>query len=326
MRINEEEYGSIIRVCRARNPQEANEVLQDIKEKFGLADYQCWLKGCDVYACIEKDKIDDDYFYDMISALKKYGDDKMYGMVAESIKKAVLEAFDPNDPYNAVELVDDPKVRNGKEWADKGGNFPIKRNGKIYYVSKSATASLTALCMDKKRGVWCVLANKRGPGAGTKQGLWNLPCGYVERDESAEDGARRETFEETGVKIPESVPLRNLGARSNRSEKISYAFTCVLPGSIEDYPVSAANSEPGEVADIKWIPIMTAGGSTLEKVMGSYHWDRNPWDIIKRAQTALLPYIKSNDSYDMLVSKLKDEIKQNPTAMFLLNKIVSMKR
>jgi hypothetical protein len=71
---------------------------------------------------------------------------------------------------------------------------------------------------------------------------------------------------------------------------------------------------------------MTAGGSTLEKVMGSYHWDRNPWDIIKRAQTALLPYIKSNDSYDMLVSKLKDEIKQNPTAMFLLNKIVSMKR
>ena len=331
MRINEEEYGSVIRVCRARSEREANAMLQDIKQRFGLADYQCWVVGFDVFACIEKDKIDDDYFYDMISALRNYGKEKSYSMVSESklrkiVKRVLKETFDPNDPYNAVELVDDPKVLSGKEWAEKGGNFPVKRNGKIYYVSKSATASLAASCLDKKHGVWCVLANQRGPGADTGQGLWNLPCGYVERNESAEDGARRETFEETGVEIPETVQLRNLGARSSRSEKISYAFTCVLPGSIENYPVSDENSEPGEVADIRWIPIMTVGGTPLYDVMKKYHWNKNPWDIIKRAQTALMPYIKTNDNYDMLVNKLKDEIKSNPTAMFLLNKLISMNK
>lgn len=245
------------------------------------------------------------------------------------IKKRVMEemgVFDPNDPYNAVELVNDPKVKSGKAWADTEGNFPIKRNGKIYYVSKSATASLAAFCMDKKRGVWCVLANKRGAGAGSKQGLWNLPCGFVERNESAEMGARRETFEETGVKIPMNVPLRTLGARSsNKSDRISFAFTCVLPGSIEDYPLSAENSEPGEVADIRWIPILTPGGNIIETFSKSYRWDRDPSDILRRAQTALLPYLKSADSYNSMVKSLKAEIQNNPTAMYLLDKILSMK-
>lgn len=233
-------------------------------------------------------------------------------------------AFDPTDPYNAVELVDDPKVKSGKAWADTEGNFPIKRNGKIYYVSKSATASLAALCFDKKRGVWCILANQRGPGAGGKQGIWNLPVGYVERNESAEAAARRETFEETGVEIPKEVRLRTLGSKSGYSDRISFAFSCVLPGSIEDYPVSAANAEPGEVADIRWIPVLTAGGSRLTTVVGKYRWDRDPEEIINRAQTALLPYLKTNDKYEELVKKLKQEISQNPTAMFLLNKILSM--
>ena len=244
------------------------------------------------------------------------------------IKRRVMEemgAFDPNDPYNAVELVDDPKVKSGKEWADTEGNFPIKRNGKIFYVSKSATASLAALCMDRKRGVWCILANQRGPGAGTKQGEWNLPVGFVERLESAEAAARRETFEETGVKIPKDVRLRTLGSKSGYSDRISYAFACVLPGSVEDYPVSAAYSEPGEVSDIRWIPVLTAGGSRLSAVMKKYHWDRDPEEIIDRAQTALLPYLKTNYKYDDLVEKLKREISQNPTATFLLNKILSMR-
>lgn len=235
--------------------------------------------------------------------------------------------FDPNDPVNQVRLVDDPKVKSGADWAKHGGNFPIERNGRTYYVSKSATASLAAFCMDKKRGVWCVLANQRGPGAGSKQGLWNLPVGYVEREESAEAGAKRETFEETGVVIPKDTKLRLLGSRAGGgTEKISFAYTCVLNGSIEDYPVSTAHCEPGEVSDVKWIPIMTAGGTPLKKVVSSYRWDRDPEDIIKRAQTALLPYINSASAdYDSLVNSLKREIQGNPTAMYLLNKILSMK-
>lgn len=242
---------------------------------------------------------------------------------AEKAAPSPLNAKPQPIDYDKVELVNDPKIPKGEEWAKTEGNFPIRRNGKIYYVSKSATASLAALCFDKKRGVWCILANQRGPGAGGKQGFWNLPVGYVERNESAEAAAIRETFEETGVKIPKGTRLRQLGSKSGYSDKISFAFSCVLKGDITDYPVSDANCEPGEVSDIRWIPVFTAGGSELKQVIGAYNWDRDPQDIIDRARTAITPYIKSNDDQAALIKKLKSEIRDNPTALYLLNKILS---
>ena len=232
----------------------------------------------------------------------------------------------PQQPidYDKVELVDDPKIPKGAEWAKTEGNFPIKRNGKIYYVSKSATASLAALCFDRKRGVWCILANQRGPGAGGKQGVWNLPVGFVERNESAEAAAIRETLEETGVEIPKGTKIRQLGVRSGYSDRVSFAFSCVLEGDITDYPTSDEYSEPGEVADIKWIPIFTSVGTPLKEVIKKYHWDKEPEEIINRAKTALVPYLKSSDDYDTLVKQLKQEIGYNPSAIFLLDKILSM--
>lgn len=34
-----------------------------------------------------------------------------------------------------------------------------------------------------------------------RRGFWNLPAGYMENGESAEDGARRETLEEAGIEV-----------------------------------------------------------------------------------------------------------------------------
>lgn len=34
-----------------------------------------------------------------------------------------------------------------------------------------------------------------------RKGLWNLPCGFLENDESVMDGAIRETFEECKAKV-----------------------------------------------------------------------------------------------------------------------------
>ena len=49
------------------------------------------------------------------------------------------------DP-NKVSLYNDPKVRSGDEWVKYGGNFPIERNGHIYYVSRSVAVSLYCYC------------------------------------------------------------------------------------------------------------------------------------------------------------------------------------
>ena len=225
--------------------------------------------------------------------------------------------------YDKVELVDDPKVRKGAEWAKYGGNFPIKRNGKVFYVSRSVAVSLCTFCKDKN-GNWCVLANQRGPSCHSGRGQWNIPAGYLDYGESAEDAAARETWEETGVDIPASVPFRLLGTNaSGERDDVSMAFTCVLDGITDDYPLSAENSEPGEVSDIRWIPIMSQDGRIIKDFL-KYRWNRNPYAIYGRAQTALMPYVQSNYRYDVLLKKLKQEIGSNPTALFLLDKILSM--
>lgn len=226
--------------------------------------------------------------------------------------------------YDKIELVDDPNVAKGADWAKYGGNFPIKRNGKIYWVSRSVTVSLCAFCKDE-HGNWCVLANQRGPGCKTSPGLWNIPSGFLDYGESAEDAAAREVWEETGVDIPTSVPFRLLGTRADsNSENVSMAYTCVLDGTTKDYPLSAENCEPGEVSDIRWIPIISPNGQILKDCF-KYKWCRNPKVIIGRAETALTPYFNTNEKYDMLLKKLKQEIGSNPTALFLLDKILAMK-
>ena len=246
-------------------------------------------------------------------------------IIAEHVMNE-LGMFDPNDPNNQVKLVDDPKVLHGADWAKYGGNFPVERNGKTYYVSRSVSVSLCVYCRDR-RGRWCVLANQRGPST-TGAGLWNVPSGFLDYGETSEDAAVRETWEETGVLIPDDAHIRLLGTNTGRfsgAQNVSMAFTCVLDGVTDDYPLSAENSEPGEVADIRWIPVMDAIGRQLMDYQ-KYRWDGNTHKVYDRAKTALLPYLKSNDTYDALVRKLKNEIRQNPTAMFLLNKILTMKQ
>ena len=40
-------------------------------------------------------------------------------------------------------------------------------------------------------------------GTGTSQGKWNFPVGHLEEDETILEGAKRETLEETGIRISE---------------------------------------------------------------------------------------------------------------------------
>ena len=61
--------------------------------------------------------------------------------------------------------------------------------------------AVAAFVFCKLKGEWCILANQRGKGTPDYQGYWNCVCGYLEADESAEQGCAREVYEETGVKI-----------------------------------------------------------------------------------------------------------------------------
>jgi 8-oxo-dGTP diphosphatase len=58
------------------------------------------------------------------------------------------------------------------------------------------------------------------------EGMWAIPGGFVEIDEPLDDAARRELFEETGVRMKKLVQLHTFGApkRDPRGRNISVAY------------------------------------------------------------------------------------------------------
>lgn len=167
--------------------------------------------------------------------------------------------FTPFSKHDKIELVtNDPTLYDKKGNFKTGGNFPIKRNGEIYWVSRSLVVALYAFCKNEN-GEWCVLANKR------RNGLWNVPQGYLDYGETTKRAAQRECEEETGIKIDISL-IRSLGNSESRhlNASVTERFIATLPGTTSNYSnFSTANAENGEVLDIKWIPM-----SEIDK----YYW------------------------------------------------------
>lgn len=345
--LNEEEYNEVKCVAQLKTPQEAEEYAKKLRDEIGLEEHECYTRGCRVMMCIEK-RHDMPWVADsLFDAATKLGTksslENGHKMVSESrpgfqfdfprgseTPRPQPQAMNTQQPhkgkkqkvkpdYNTVRLVDDPKVRSGEDWGKYGGNFPVERGGHIYYVSRSIAVSIYAFCQDKN-GVWTVLANQRGPGAPTSRGLWNVPCGYLDYGESAVEAAARETFEETGVEIPLDK-LKMMGVNSEPSrhphakDNVTIRFAAVLDGTTDDYPTSAANSEPGEVTDIAWIPFSD---------IGKYKWAFGMGHkILPQAKTSL-NYLNGavDDNLDNMVKSLKSEIRNQPYAQQLFDNIL----
>ena len=192
-------------------------------------------------------------------------------------------------------------------------------------MSRSVAVSIYAFCQNKW-GDWCLLANQRGPGCKTKQGKWNAPCGFLDYGETAAEAAVREAWEETGVNIPLNL-VKTMGTNSAR-ENVSIRHACVLPGFTDDYPLSDANCEPGEVSDIKWIPVLDAKGQPAKDVF-KYQWDRNPKDIVAQAET-MLSHLwepngygqKTKSKKDRIIWHLRNELRGNPRGNILLDELL----
>ena len=115
-----------------------------------------------------------------------------------------------------------------------------------------------------------ILANKRGSGTPDYQGYWNCPCGFLEADESGEEGVSREICEETGYYIkPYEFSL--YGIETNpvicNNGNVSIRYWTLNPG-IE---LKTIKGEPDEVEEVKWINIFD---------IRDYKWAFNHDDII----------------------------------------------
>lgn len=97
-------------------------------------------------------------------------------------------------------------------------NFQVidKETGKEYWISRAiAVCGIVVVNMDDNKNY--LFVNKRGKGTPNFQGCWNLPCGYLDWDETTKQAVSREVEEECHISIPPTF-WELFGINDNPSE------------------------------------------------------------------------------------------------------------
>jgi len=149
----------------------------------------------------------------------------------------------------------------------------------------SRSCAVLATVIIKKEEKTYVLLGQRGTGTPDYQGYWNMPCGYLDWDESGTDAVYRELYEETGLDLEEFINHINANYEKCSAERRP-GLSCVLRYDLEqpwyvnhfvtsnrqnvtlrfgvivellendELPkLSNENSEPDEVSDLRWVDV-----------------------------------------------------------------------
>jgi 8-oxo-dGTP diphosphatase len=117
------------------------------------------------------------------------------------------------------------------------------------YTHPRAAVTVDAIVFGLDQGVWYVLLVERANDP--FQGAYAIPGGFVDMDETLEQGALRELAEETGVTLDHMEQLRVFDAmdRDPRGRTISVAHTAVV--EVKDHaPVAASDAK-----SVRWFPV-----------------------------------------------------------------------
>lgn len=155
------------------------------------------------------------------------------------------------------------------------GNKPNKYynfSGRMVWESRSP--AVVGVIIAKCKGEDYVLISQRGEGAADNHGLWNVPCGYLDWNETGTDGVIREIHEETGVYVYDLKKIKhnnleqpfyvNTDTQENKQNvSLSYGlyFKCKeLPDTSLEF------CEPNEVSAALWVKV-----SDFEKYDYAFH-------------------------------------------------------
>ena len=133
---------------------------------------------------------------------------------------------------------------------DKYGRF-------LGWYSRSVSCVMFVFCKDSY-GEWCVLGSERGPGVPDYSTYWNVPCGYLDYNETTKECAVRECFEETGVYL-ENKYISFIGfndSPGDNKQNVSFRYVALIDDKkTDDFKFSKVLNEKDEVGEIKWIRI-----------------------------------------------------------------------
>lgn len=136
-------------------------------------------------------------------------------------------------------------------------NFEFEHEGEKLWYSRSVAAAVALIAF--RDNIPHMLIVQRGPNA-THPGKWCIPGGFLEHDEFIYDCAKRELFEETGISLqPSEEDSLTIGGiiddpKTSSMQNIVFVYK-VIRGNAMDEELSLDNAEPGEISDIKWIPV-----------------------------------------------------------------------
>jgi len=177
-----------------------------------------------------------------------------------------------------------------KNWSYKITDGP--HAGKTLWSGRYC--AVAAFVFRRIEGIWTVLANKRGPGTPDYQGCWNAVCGFLEANESAEQGCSREVFEETGYEIKPEKFLQvftHTDPETSNNANVTIRHIAILFEHEIGNRKQAEGGEEGEVDDVKWIPITQ---------LSNYKWAFNHDNIIAELASIYIsifyPYSASIDN------------------------------
>jgi ADP-ribose pyrophosphatase YjhB (NUDIX family) len=110
-------------------------------------------------------------------------------------------------------------------------------------------------------------------GIEPRKGYWNLPCGFLENNESVEEGAQREVFEETGARVDLLFPhcVYNL----TKAQQVYFIFLARM--NAPEYHLTEESTEISffDENDMPWDEIaFTSNIYALRKYFGKEEKER----------------------------------------------------
>jgi len=140
---------------------------------------------------------------------------------------------------------------------------PVRRRVVRLVVPKFLVGAVTLITDTEAGAPGRLLLLRQPPGRG-----WGLPAGLLKRNEEAVDGAARELFEESGVRLD---PAELVPATPNAIVHVEGWVDVVFHGSV---PASTTRLawDGGEVLEARWFPVDALPPLTpnTESLLGVY--------------------------------------------------------